>query len=259
MPPPKLAAYAPVLGVSHPVAVGVLELRRIETDVVIHNGLEGRFGKFVHLQEPLHGELRLDYYLRALRIPHLVVVILDFFNQALFLKVGNDFLADIETVMPHIHPAGFRNCAVGIEYVDCLEIVFFPEHIVVHVMGRRYLEAACAEIHLHILIHYHWHGTPYQRHDNLLPFEPLITFVVGIDTYGGIAEDGFRTRSRHNDVAVFPLYIIFKVEQLRMLVLVDDLFVRKCREGSRIPVDHAHTAIYVTFFVKVAKHTDNTA
>ena len=44
MPPPQLAADAPILHVLHPVAVGVLELRRVEADLIIHHRIECRLG-----------------------------------------------------------------------------------------------------------------------------------------------------------------------------------------------------------------------
>ena len=44
MAPPELATDTPILHVLHPVAVGILELRRVETDLVIHHRIECRLG-----------------------------------------------------------------------------------------------------------------------------------------------------------------------------------------------------------------------
>ena len=52
--------------------------------------------------------------------------------------------------------------------------------------------------------------------------------------------------------------IIFKVIKLRMLILVDYLFVRKSGLSLWVPVNHANTPINVTLFVEVAEHLDNT-
>ena len=49
MAPPELAADAPVLDVLHPVAVGILELRRVKTDLVIHHRIEGGLSEAIHL------------------------------------------------------------------------------------------------------------------------------------------------------------------------------------------------------------------
>ena len=42
-----------------------------------------------------------------------------------------------------------------------------------------------------------------------------------------------------------------------MLLLVDDLFGRKCRERLRIPVHHAHSTINQPLVVEVHKHLDD--
>ena len=66
MSPPQLTADTPVLDVLHPVTIGVLELRGIELDLIVHHRRQSDGRQVLHLQEPLHRELRLDGHVRTL-------------------------------------------------------------------------------------------------------------------------------------------------------------------------------------------------
>ena len=82
MSPPELATDTPVLDVLHPVAVGVLELGRVQADLILHHCIEGWGGKTLHTEEPLHRELRLDGDKGALGVPNLVGVGLDLLQKS---------------------------------------------------------------------------------------------------------------------------------------------------------------------------------
>ena len=226
------------------MAVSVLEFRGIETDVIIHHSLQSRFGQLSHLKEPLHGKFRLDHHLCTLRVAHLVVVVLDFLHETALLQVGYNLAADVEAVMTHIHAAGFGNSAVRIKDVDGGKIVFLAEHIVVDVVSRSYLQAACTEVHLDIIVHDDGHRTAYHRHNHAFPLQPAVARVVGVYADGCIAEDGLRTRRSHHNIAVgLAVDKIFQIEKLGMLVAIDHLLVGERCERGGVPVYHAYAAI----------------
>ena len=93
MAPPELARDAPVVNVLHPLEVGLLVHLRREADVLLADGCLGLVGQRLNLDEPLRREARLDRRLAAVAVAHVVDVVLDAGEQALFFQVGNDFLA----------------------------------------------------------------------------------------------------------------------------------------------------------------------
>ena len=54
-------------------------------------------------------------------------------------------------------------------------------------------------------------------------------------------------------------YVVAQVVQLAVLFLVDDLLVAQCREGLRVPIDHAHAPVDEAFVVEVAEDVDDAA
>ncbi len=126
-------------------------------------------------------------------------------------------------------------------------------------MGGGYLEAAGAEVHLHVGVHDYGHRTPYHRHNHTLPFEPGIALVGRVDAHGCIAEDCLGARGGHDDIFVgLTFHIITQVIELRVLILVDNLLIGEGCKCGRVPVDHAHAAVYQSLVVKVAEHPDHT-
>ena len=88
MSPPELAADTPVLNILEPVTVGRNVFVGVEFDFSFEHGRQGNVGKVLHFQEPLLAKARLDgRVLIALRVAHLVVVVLDFLHQAGVLQV----------------------------------------------------------------------------------------------------------------------------------------------------------------------------
>ena len=75
-------------------------------------------------------------------------------------------------------------------------------------MCRGHLKTSRTEVHFHVLIHYYRDCTPYHRDNYALAFKPLVALVVGVDAYGGIAEDGLGACCCHYYIAVLALHII---------------------------------------------------
>ena len=96
--PPQLPRDTPVLDVLQPVAVGVLVLRGIEHDVVVHHGRQRDVSKVLHADEPLQRKPRLDRHIGALRVAYFVVVVLYLLHQPCGLQVLGNLLAAVEAV-----------------------------------------------------------------------------------------------------------------------------------------------------------------
>ena len=142
-------------------------------------------------------------------------------------------------------------------------------------MGGCYLQTARTEFNLYVLVFDDGHRAVYHRHDNLLALEPLVLGVIGVDAHRHVAHDCFGACGSHDGivstlVAVDDIaflcgnihtflfgQVILHVVELRMLLLIDYLFVREGGEGLGVPVYHAYAAIDESLAVEVAEDFDD--
>ena len=242
--PPQLAAYAPVLDVLQPVAVQVFVLGGMEGYLAVFHGLKGYLGKVFHLEEPLHGEFRLDRHVGAFGVAHFIVVVLHFLEQSGSVEVFHNLFAHRLACHADIHAGVFAEGGVVVEYVDALQVVFLAEHIVVHVVGWGYLKASRAEFDVHVAVLDNGDGAVHQRHYHFLAPQPLVFGVGGVDTHCCVAHDGLGTCRCHDGVAtalvvggdnlafvacgagsVVVCEVVAQVEQFAVFVFKDNLLV----------------------------------
>ena len=95
---------------------------------------------------------------------------------------------------------------VGREDVISLEIVLLTQGIVIHVVGRRNLEAACTESDFDIAVLDDGNLTAYERNAHMFAAKPLVLLLFGVDADRDIAEDGFGTRCCDNGITSGFLY-----------------------------------------------------
>ena len=249
MPPPQLTADAPVLDILHPIAVGILEFRGIELDVVLHHRFQGDFRQMLHLQEPLHGQLRLDRHARTLGATHLVLVSLHLLQQARLAQILLDPLAHLEPIHPHVQAGRLAQRTVVVEDIDRGQIVLLAQHIIVHVVRRRHLQASRTELDVHVLVLNHGNLPPHERHDHLLTFQMLVLRVVRVDTHRRIAHNRLRARGRYDGVSFLAYDLIPQVIQFAMLFLIDDLLVGEGGQRLRVPIHHPDAPINQAFII----------
>ena len=257
MPPPQLAADAPILHVLHPVAVGVLELRRVETDLVVHHRIECRLSQTVHFQEPLHGELRLDGHIGALGETYLIDVILCFFEQSGGIKVADDLLADSEAIHADVELARGSNGAIVVKDVDGGEVVFLAQHVVVYVVRGGDLEAACTELNVDVVVLDDGDLAPHERDNDAPSAEVLVLRIVRIDAHGRVAHDRFGSGRSHDGISVFADDAIAQVVEFALLLLINHLLVAEGGEGGGIPIDHADTTIDQPLAVQITEDSED--
>ena len=260
MSPPQLTADTPVFDVLHPVTIGILIFGRIEFQFVIHYRRQCHIGKMLHLEEPLHRKFRLDHNISTFRITYFVGISLRLFEQSGSIEIFLYLLADIKTIHTDIQAGSFAQCSVIIENIDARQIVLFTQHIVVHIVGRSYLQTTGTEFDIHIIIFNNRNHTVYQWHNHLLTFQPGIFRIVRIDTHSRITHNRFRTSGSHHGITSFRItfYFITQVIKFSMFFFIDYLFVRKSSQCFRIPVHHAHTAIDKSFIIKIDKYFQHT-
>ena len=206
--PPQLAADAPVLNVLHPVAVGVHIFGRIELNLTFQHRWQSDVGKMLHREEPLLAETRLhSRVLIALRIAHLIVIVLNLLHQARCLQVEGNLLAHLHAVLTHIESCLLREGAVRIEDVDDVQIMCLTQCVVVHVMCRSHLQTASTELDVHIAVFNHRDDTVHQRHNHLVTSQPLVLRVFRIDTHGCVTHDGLRTCGGNYSIVAFRILV----------------------------------------------------
>ena len=213
---------------------------------------------FVHLQEPLVRESGFGGGVGvALRISHLVFVIFNLFNQAGGFKVFGDLLAHLETVHAHIHSGSFAYRSVVVEYVDGFKIVFCTEHVVVHVVGGSYLEAACTEFNVDIVVLDYRYLTIYEGNNHALSAQMCIFRVVGVDAHSGVAHYCFRTSGGYHGITVLTYDVITQVVELAVLLLIYYFYVAECGACFGVPVHHSLSAIDESLAIEFAENLDD--
>jgi len=240
------------------VAVGVLVFFGHEADRVLHDGLRRRFGQLSHREEPLHREFRLDGHARALRIAHVVGIILGLLQQAGCRQVAFDLPADVETIHADVQPHFVVDRAVVVKDVDHLEVVFLAQHVVVHVVRRGHFQRARTELDVDVFVADYGDCAVHQRYDDARPGrQPAVARVVGVDAQRRVAQDRFGARRGDDDRLVRAFDQVAQVVELAVRLLEYHLFVRQRRLRRGIPVDHAYAAVDLAFLVKVAEYLDD--
>ena len=130
--------------------------------------------------------------------------------------------------------------------------------MVVYIVCGSYLQASRSKLNVHVIVFNHGYFTTYQRHDNMLAFQPSVLRVVRIDAHGGVAHNRFGACSGYHGVfSWFFDHHIFKVEELGVLFLVHHFFVGECRLCLGVPVNHANAAVNQSLFVEIAEHFED--
>ena len=98
VPPPQLAADAPILDVLQPVVIDLGEAFRHDLDAAIPHRCQGGFGQRLDLDEPLGGDHRLNDLTTALRARHVERVGFFLDHQPGRAHIRPDFLAAVKAV-----------------------------------------------------------------------------------------------------------------------------------------------------------------
>ena len=114
VPPPELAADAPVADVLQPVEVDLGEALRDDPYPLIDHGVDCRNSQGSDLNEPLLADPWFDHGIAAAAVPHGVVMGLHLNQKTFLLQVGENTLAAGEAVEPGIRPSIFIHCPIRV-------------------------------------------------------------------------------------------------------------------------------------------------
>ena len=110
-------------------------------------------------------------------------------------------------------------------------------------MRRGHLDRARAEFHVHIVVRHDGDGPVHDGQDDILAHNILVPLVRRVDGHARVAEHGLRPRRRDREAAAAVLEVIADVPQVRRLILVFHLDIRKRRLALGAPVDDAAALI----------------
>ena len=237
--PPELTADAPVLDVLHPVGVGLAPACRAEGDVACGDGVRGFLDTGV-LEEPLHGQARLDRHVGALGEAHIVFVFFHVGQQSLAFENLGGLLAGLKAVHPvelgHVRAV---DMTVRRQDVDDRQAMTLSYGEVNLVMGGGDLERAFSKFHIDVFVGDNGDFRFDQRADYFPADQVGEARVLRVDGYGRVSHDGFRTGRSYSQEFVFSHDFVKNGVHPGALRLHDDFFVREGRQGNGTPVYHA--------------------
>ncbi len=255
VPPPELAADAPVADVLHPLEVDLLPPPRHEPDPPVTHRLEGRFGQRFHPQEPLGGEIGLDGHLGPLAIADRVNVLLDLLDQSQFLEIAQHRLARLEAVEADIRLRGGRfHPRVFIEDHRHRQVMALADLEIVGVMGRGHLDRTGAEFTVYVFIGDHRDAPPGQGQLHLPADQVTVPLVLRVHHDGGVAEHGLRPGGGDDHAGAAVHARIADVPQAALDLPVIHLLVADRRLQGGRPVDDVRTAVDQALLVEADEH-----
>ena len=226
MPPPELAADAPVLEVFHPVGVGLGPALGAEFDVTVGHGIGGLPDAGV-FEEPLHRDARFDRYVGAFGETDVVLVFLHLDEQAHFLEFRGGLLAGDETVESvQVRAVGAVDVSIRREHVDDRQIMAHADLEVRLVVGGRDLESAGAEFDVHMVVRNHRNFRVGERAIHRAADVFRIARILGIHRHRHVTHQSFRAGGGNlQELAGCICEFVFHIIQLRLLRGHDDLLV----------------------------------
>ena len=244
MPPPQLAADAPVLDVGHPVFVNFRPALGDKADLARRHRIEG--GRHLRIaQKPLLAQPRLDRHIGALAVADVVLVILHAHEQPHLLEFGCRGLARREALHAgELRPGQFVERAVGVHHVEDLQTVALTDLEVRLVVRRRHFEHAGAEGHVDVRVGDDRNFRPRERTHRVLAEETRIPRIVRMHRHRRVAHQGLG--ARRGDLEERPRFLRHLVAhdvELAPGGLHDDLLVAQGGLRHRTPVDHALAAV----------------
>ena len=253
--PPELTGDAPVADILHPAQICVLEVLRDKLKLAALYNFDSGFCERLHLNEPLLRAARLYNGMTALTGADIVDMSLCLYEKPLCFKIGYHSLSCLVSVHSGVFSAVFLVYRrVIVHDVDYRQIMAKTYFIVVRVMCGSYLYDARSEIHFDIFIRNDRYLTVGERELYHFPDYALIAFVIGMNSYRGIAEKCFGTRGRDLNIAASVGERIVDMPEVTLLFLIHALDIRYRGLAARAPVYDALAVIYEPLLIIIDEY-----
>ena len=260
MPPPQLAADAPVLNVAHPGEIGVFPGLRHELDAAAAHGLNRRAGQSLRIDVPLPGQEGFDNDPAAIPARNLQTVIVDTLKQTALAHVLNHLVARCKAIQAPIGLGGLRvDGRVGIENVDQRQAVALADRVVVEIVRRGDLDAAGAEFGIDAVVGDDRDQAIAQGQGDLLADPMPVARVVGVHRHRAVPEQGFRARGGHAQMSAALGQRVAKTPQAPRFFFRDHFQIGDRRVQLRVPVHQALAAVNQPLAIQADKGFPNRA
>ena len=154
---------------------------------------------------------------------------------------------------------GRGHARVLADHGDLVEPVRAADLEVVRVVAGGDLERAGAELGVDVVVGDDRQPPSDERQDRVLPDQPGVALVVGVDRDRGVGEDRLRPDGRDRERPRAALErVVDLVERVLDRALLD-LEVRDRRAQPRVPVDHVGVAVDVALLVQRHEHVHHRA
>ena len=241
VPPPELAADAPVVHVIDPVEVPGRHLRRVHADPPVPDRVARRLGQRPDLDEPLQREPGLDGGAAPAAVADGVQVGPPLgHDPAVFPERGDHRRAGLEPVQAEERPVRGDDAAL-VHDRQAGQVVTAPDLEVIRVMRGGHLHRAGAELRVHVRISHDRDAAAGEREVNLPADQVAVPGVVRVHGDGGVAEHGLGPGGGHHDRV--RAVAVADRDQLAVVLGVIDLDVGKRGQAARAPVDDPLRAV----------------
>ncbi len=112
------------------------------------DGLDRRFGKRLHLHEPLSRNQRLDHGVASLAVTDVVRVVVGLLDQALFLQISDHPFAGLVSIQPGIGARLFGHAGVLADDFDNRQVVATTGFEIVRIVSGGNLHDSGSEFHV---------------------------------------------------------------------------------------------------------------
>lgn len=183
---------------------------RVEFDFIILEVLDGFGSETFDVDEPLLFQHRLDNGATFVAMSDGVGDFLFATEEAFGFKGFEDFLATFrgrEALI--VGASGGGHATIFADDLDALEVMALADFKIVEIVGRGDFDGTSTISRVGVFVSDDWDGAVGQGELDEAANEVLIAFVSGVDSDGGIAEEGLGTSGRNDDFGMFDVRIIF--------------------------------------------------
>ncbi|OPZ96337.1 MAG: hypothetical protein BWY71_01965 [Planctomycetes bacterium ADurb.Bin412] len=237
MPPPELAADAPVPHPPQPVQIGIGVAGRMKGNPAAFDRFDRRLSQRLDFDIPLIGKVRLNRYMRTIAMAHLVDMLHHLLDQAQTFQIRHHRLAGLVAVQSLVLAAVFVDAGVRVQDVDLFQMMPQSDFIVVGVMGRRNLQEAGALPPLNIIIGDNRDDPVRQGQFHHLAHHRRRPLILRIHRHRRIPQHGFRPGRRHHHIPAALRQRIADMPEIPLHFHMLHFIIRQGRLRHRVPVD----------------------
>ena len=236
MAPPQLTADAPVANIREPVAIDLFPALRNKARVLFRECFSTASCERFRLHKPLGGEQGLHWHLAPIGVGNAMPIVLHLDQQPLLIEGCHHSLTRLKAIHPFEAPRLGIHRAVLAHHRDLSQPVTLPNREVIGVMSWCDLDAASAELLLHVIVGNDRDLTTRKRQIQGLTNQMGVALIAGVHRHRRVAEHGFWARCGHFEMALTTAERIAEMPEITIHFLHLHLQVTHRGTRSRTPI-----------------------